>query len=67
MKLIIYSLMYRVCNRFWTTPDISNVPITQTLELGYAQYMGNHLRNLLLPITHSNPNCILCLNNVMDT
>ena len=54
-------------NHFWATPDISDVQITQTLKLQYAQYMGNHHKDLIWPITHSTPNCILCLNNIMDT
>jgi hypothetical protein len=33
----------------------------------YAQYMGNHRKNIFLPVTHQNPNYTLCHKNERDT
>ena len=46
---------------------MTNAQLTQTLKSRYAQYMGNHKKNIFWPLTQPNPNCTLCHNNDQDT
>jgi hypothetical protein len=41
--------------------------ITQTLKSRYAQYMGNHIKNIFWPLKFQNPNCTLCHKYDRDT
>jgi hypothetical protein len=50
----------KLSNHFWKNDKVTNAQITQTLKLEYAQYMGNHTKNIFWPLTHQNPNCTLC-------
>ena len=39
----------------------------KTLKFRYAQYMGNHVKNIFWPLIYQNPNCTLCHKNDIDT
>ena len=41
--------------------------IIQTIKFRFAQYMGNHRKNIFWPFQYQNPNCTLCQNNDRDT
>jgi hypothetical protein len=56
----------KLSNHFWHNDKITETQITQTLKFQYAQYMGNHRKNILWPLTHQNPNCTLCHKNERD-
>ena len=43
--------------------QISDAQITQTLKFRYAQYIGNHRKNIFWPLKFQNPNCTLCHKN----
>jgi transposase-like protein len=51
---------HKLSNQFWKNPRITNAQITQTLKFRYAQYMGNHRKNLFWPNLFPNPKCTLC-------
>lgn len=36
-------------------------------KIRFAQYMGNHRKNLFWPFQYQNPNCTLCQSNDRDT
>ena len=57
----------KLSNHFWHNEKIPDTQITQTLKFRYAQYMGNHRKNIFRPLTHQNPNCTLCHRNERDT
>ena len=57
----------KLSNHFWKNDQIPDTQITQTLKFRYAQYMGNHRKNIFWPLTHLNPNCTLCHRNDRDT
>ena len=52
---------------FCKDPTIIDAQIAQIVKLRYAQYMGNHLKNIFQPNLYPNPNCTLCPNNTIDT
>ena len=53
----------KLSNHFWKNNQISDPQITQTLKFRYAQYMGNHRKNIFWPLKFPNPNCTLCHKN----
>ena len=57
----------KISNHYWKNKHMTNAQITQTLKFRYAQYMGNHKKNIFWPLTHQNPNCTLCPHNDRDT
>ena len=57
----------KLSNHFWKSDKVTDAQITQTLKFKYAQYMGNHRKNIFWPLTHQNPNCTLCHKNDRDT
>ena len=57
----------KLSNHFWKNNKISDAQITQTLKFRYAQYMGNHRKNIFWPLKFQNPNCTLCHKNDRDT
>jgi len=52
---------------FSKNKKISDAQITQTLKFRYAQYTGNHRKNIFWPLKFPNPNCTLCNKNDRDT
>ena len=58
---------HELSNHFWKTPQTTDAQITQLLKFWFAQYMGNHRKNLIWPHTHPNPNYTLCQMNDIDT
>ena len=46
---------------------ITDAQIAQTLKFRYAQYIGNHKKNIFWPLKFQNPNCTLCHKNDRDT
>jgi hypothetical protein len=60
-------ISHKLSNHFWKNENITYAQITQALKFRYAQYMGNHLKNILWPLTHKNPNCTQCHKNDRDT
>ena len=57
----------KLSNHFWKNNKIANAQITQTLKFWYAQYMGNHRKNIFRPLKFQNPNCTMCHKNDRDT
>ena len=57
----------KLSNHFWKNDKTPNTQITQTLKLRYAQYMGNHRKNMFWPLKYQNSNCTLCRTNERDT
>ena len=57
----------KLSNHFWKNNKITDAQITQTLKFRYAQYMGNHRKNIFWPLKFQNPNCTLCHKNDRDT
>ena len=57
----------KLSNHFWKDDKIPDTQITQTLKFRYAQYMGNHRKNIFWPLKYQNPNCTLCHTNDRDT
>ena len=57
----------KLSNHFWKNNKITDAQITQTLKFSYAQYMGNHRKNIFWPLKFQNPNCTLCHKNDRDT
>ena len=57
----------KLSNHFWKDDKIPDTQITQTLKFRYAQYMGNHRKNIFWPLKYQNPNCTLCRTNDRDT
>ena len=53
----------KLSNHFWKNNNIPDTQVTQTLKFGYAQYMGNHRKNIFWPLKYQNPNCTLCRTN----
>ena len=41
-------------------PMITNTRIIQTIKFRYAQYMGNHHKDILWLNLYTTPNCTLC-------
>ena len=58
---------HRICIHFWINDKVIDAQITQTLKFKYAQYMGNHRKNIFWPLTLQHPNCTLCHKNDIDT
>ena len=58
---------HKLSNHFWKNEKTTDAQISQTLTFRYAQYMGNHRKNIFWPHTHQNPNCTLCYKNNRDT
>ena len=58
---------HKLSNHSWKAQGISDVQMTQTLKIRYAQYVGNHKENLFWPTAHPNPNCTMCPNNAINT
>ena len=40
---------HKFSNHFWKAERVTNVQITQILTFRYAQYMGNHMKNIFWP------------------
>ena len=57
----------KLSNHFWKNEILTDAQITLILKFRYAQYMGNHMKNIFWPLTHHNPNCKLCHLNDRDT
>jgi hypothetical protein len=57
----------KLSNHFWKNDKVPDTQITQTLKFRYAQYMGNHRKNIFWPLKYQNPNCTLCRTNDRDT
>ena len=57
----------KLSNHFWKNVNIPYTQITQTLKFRFAQYMGNHRKNIFWPLKYPNPNCTLCHNQDRDT
>ena len=58
---------HKLSYRFWKAPRTTNAQNTQLLKFLFAQYMGNHRKNLFWPQIYTNPDCTLCHNNDKDT
>ena len=54
-------------NHFWNALGISDAQFTQTLKSQYAQYMGNHRKNIFRPQTYPNSNWTFCANHEINT
>ena len=57
----------KLSDHFWKNVSVPDSQITQTLKFRFAQYMGNHRKNIFWPLNYPNPNCTLCHNNNRDT
>ena len=57
----------KLSNHFWKNDKVPDTQITQNLKFRYAQYMGNHRKNIFWPLKYQNPNCTLCRPNERDT
>ncbi len=57
----------KLSNHFWKNKKVTDAQITQTLKFRYAQYMGNHKKNIFWPLKFQNPNCTLCHRQDRDT
>ena len=57
----------KLSNHLWKIKEITDAQITPTLKFRYAQYMGNHRKNIFSPLKFQNPNCTLCHKNDRDT
>ena len=57
----------KLSNYFWKNDHMPDTQITQTPKFRYAQYMGNHSKNIFWPLKYQNPNCTLYQNNDRDT
>lgn len=53
-----------VCGGF--RHGITDAQITHMLIFSYAQ-LANHIKSIVQPLTHTNPNCTLCTSNDRDT
>ena len=52
----------------WLSNDQINQKLSNhSLKFQYAQYMGNHRKNIFWPLKFQNPNCTLCHKNDRDT
>ena len=65
--LINEKINKKLSNHFWKNKTITDAQITQTLKFRFAQYMGNHRKNIFWPLKFQNPNCTLCHKNDRDT
>lgn len=50
----------KLTNHFWKKRNVTNAQIIQTLKFRYAEYKGNHRKNIFGPLTHLNLNCTIC-------
>ena len=57
----------KLSNHFGKNVNIPDTQITQTLKFRFAQYTGNHRKNIFWPLNYPNPNCTLCRSNDRDT
>ncbi len=57
----------KLSNHFWKNENTLDTQITQILKFRFAQYMGNHRKNIFWPLNYPNPNCTLCRSNDRDT
>ena len=63
----IFTNTQKLSNHFWKNVNVPDTQITQTLTFRFAQYTGNHRKNIFWPLKYPNPNCTLCHNNDRDT
>ena len=45
-RLLNTQINQKLSNHFWKNENITDAQITQTLKFRYAQYMGNHKKNI---------------------